>query len=87
LKTVILETFRRGGGDFNAGWRTHAMLQECGAEDVRIRAAVVALSPGHPYLRLAVQLATSLKHRILDEGIMRCSELDEAIAECERVAS
>jgi SAM-dependent methyltransferase len=87
LKTVIIEAFRRGGGDFNAGRRTHAMLQECGAEDVRIRAAVVALAPGHPYLRLAVQFATSLKNRILDESLMSNSELDEAIAECERVAS
>jgi hypothetical protein len=52
----------------------HAMLQERGAEDIRIRAAVVALSPGHPYLRLAVQFATSLKNRILDEGLMSSSE-------------
>jgi hypothetical protein len=56
LKTLILEAFRRGGGDFNAGRRIHAMLQERGAEDIRIRAAVVALPPGHPYLRLPVQI-------------------------------
>jgi SAM-dependent methyltransferase len=87
LKAVILEAFRRGGGDFNAGRRTHAMLQERGAEDIRIRAAVVALAPGHPYLRLPVQFATSLKNRILDSGLMSGPELDEAIAECERVAS
>jgi SAM-dependent methyltransferase len=87
LKTVILEAFRRGGGDFNAGRRTHAMLQGRGAEDVQMRAAVVALAPGHPYLRLPVQFATSLEKRILDGGMMGRSELDEAIAECERVAS
>jgi SAM-dependent methyltransferase len=68
LKTVILEAFRRGAGDFNAGRRTHAMLKERGAEDIRIRASVIALAPGHPYLRLPVQFATSLKHRILDGG-------------------
>jgi ubiquinone/menaquinone biosynthesis C-methylase UbiE len=51
LKAVILEAFRRSGGDFDAGQRIHAMLQERGAEDVRIRAAVVALASGHPYLR------------------------------------
>jgi len=48
LKTVIGEVFRRGGGDINAGRRTHAMLQERGAEDVRVRAAIVALAPSHP---------------------------------------
>ena len=63
------------------------MLRERGAEDVQIGAAVVALAPGHPYLRLPVQFATSLKSRILDGGLMGKSELDEAIAECERVAS
>jgi len=87
LKTVIGEAFRRGGGDINAGRRSHAMLQERGAEDVRVRAAIVALTPSHPYLRLPVQFATSLKNRILDGGLMSRSELDEAIAECERVAS
>jgi hypothetical protein len=63
------------------------MLEERGTEDVRIRAAVVALPPRHPYLRLPVQFATSLKNRIRDGGLMGKSELDEAIAECERVAS
>ena len=87
LKTVIGEVFRRGGGDINAGRRSHAMLQERGAEDVRVRAAIVALTPSHPYLRLPVQFATSLKNRILDGGLMSRSELDEAIVECERVAS
>jgi hypothetical protein len=63
------------------------MLQERGAKDVRMRAAIVALEPGHPYLCMPVQFATSLKNRILDGGLMGKSELDEAIAECERVAS
>ena len=40
-----------------------------------------------PYLRLPIQFATSLKNRILDGGLMSRSELDEAIVECERVAS
>jgi SAM-dependent methyltransferase len=87
LKAVILEAFRRGGGDFNAGRRTHAILRERGAKEVHVRAAVVALAPGHPYLRLPVQFATSLKNRILDAGLMSKSELDETIGECEEVAS
>jgi len=60
------------------------MLQERGAKDVDVRAAVIALAPGHPYLRLPVQFATSLKNRILDAGLMSKSELDETIGECER---
>ena len=87
LKTVILEAFRRGGGDFNVGRRTYAMLQERGAKDIQIRAAIIALAPDHPYLRLPVQFATSLKSRILDGGLMNEAELDKTIAECERVIS
>lgn len=86
LKAAILEAFRRGGGDFDAGRRTHMMLRDRGAEDLRVRAAVVGLAPGHPYLRLPIQFATSLRNRILDVGLMTKSELDEAIVECEKVA-
>jgi SAM-dependent methyltransferase len=87
LKAAILEAFRRGGGDFDAGRRTFEMLRDRGAEDVHIRAAVVALPPGHPYLRLPIQFATSLRSRILEGGIMEAAALDEAIAGCERVAA
>jgi hypothetical protein len=62
------------------------MLRDRGAEDLRVRAAVVALAPGHPYLRLPIQFATSLRNRILDVGLMTTSELDKAIGECEKVA-
>jgi SAM-dependent methyltransferase len=86
LKAAILEAFRRGAGDFDAGRRTHMMLRDRGAEDLRIRAAVVALAPGHPYLRLPIQFATSLGNRILDVGIITKSELDKAIVECEKIA-
>jgi len=86
LKAAIFDAFRRGGGDIDAGRRTHMMLRERGAEDLQMRAAVVALTPGHPYLRLPIQFATSLRNRILDGGLMSAIELDAAIAECEKVA-
>jgi hypothetical protein len=63
------------------------MLRDRGAGEVRIRAAVVALPPGHPYLRLPVQFANSLRPRILEGSIMDATMLDETIAGCERVAA
>jgi len=84
LKNVILTAFRKGGGDFDAGRRTFGMLRQAGLEDVRMRAAVVALHDGHPYLRLPIQFATSLRSRIVDGGLMRADELTAAIAACER---
>jgi SAM-dependent methyltransferase len=86
LKTTILGAFRSGGGDFDAGRRTFGMLRRIGLEDVRLRAAVVALQDGHPYMRLPIQFATTLRARILDGGLMTTEELDAALADCEAVA-
>jgi SAM-dependent methyltransferase len=87
LKDAILSAFRLGGGDFNAGQRSFAMLRGAGLRDVQIRAAAVALSDTHPYKRLPVQFATSLRDRIVDNGILSVDELDNAIAECEQIAA
>jgi len=87
LKEVILAAFARAGGDFNAGRRLYAMLRTAGLKDVSLRAAVQALPGGHPYLRLPVQFATSLRARIVDASLMSPSELDNVVSECERIAS
>lgn len=63
------------------------MLRDRGALDVRLRAAAIALQPGHPYLRLPVQFATSLRPRIIEGGIADAATLDALMAECERVAA
>jgi len=87
LKGAILTAFAQGGGDFNAGQRTFGMLRRAGLEDVRIRAAVIALHGDHPYRRLPIQFVTSLRKRILEAGILSEAALDRAIAECEQIAS
>jgi ubiquinone/menaquinone biosynthesis C-methylase UbiE len=87
LKAAIIEAFRRGGGDFNVGRRTYKMLQDTGLEGVRMRAAVLGLPYPHPYRRLAVQFATSLRQRILEAGILGEAELDDAIAKYEQVVN
>jgi hypothetical protein len=83
LKPAILSAFRAGGGDFDCGRRTFSLLRRAGLADVRARAHVLALEPGHPYRRLAVQFATSLRQRILDAHLMTERELDDAIADCD----
>lgn len=83
LKAAILAAFRQGGGDFDAGRRTFGLLRRAGLEEVRLRAAVVALQDGHPYMRLPVQFAASLRSRIIDGGRMTAAALDDAIAECD----
>lgn len=87
LKDAILTAFAAGGGDFNVGQRTYTMMCRAGLEEVQLRAAVLAQPAPHPYRRLPVQFATSLRRRILDGGILSETALDEAISECEQAAA
>jgi SAM-dependent methyltransferase len=65
LIELIEEAFRAGGGDLQAGRKHLHLLSEFGIE-ANIRAEVVALPTGHPYLRLPLQFAASLEERLLD---------------------
>lgn len=87
LTSLIRAAFARGGGDFDAGRRTYSMLRRAGLHDVQLRAAVLALADGHPYRRLPIQFVASLRQRILEGHLMEQTELEEVIAECERVAA
>lgn len=77
LRALIAEAFERGGGDFNAGRRLPEYLR---ALDVAptIRAECLALDPGHPYLQVPIQFATSLRPRLL--ALVEESELDRLVA-------
>ena len=83
LRDIVLTAFRGGGGDFNAGRRTYALARRAGLLSVQIRAAVEALPPRHPYLRVILQFATSLRGRILDSSIATEEELDQVTADVE----
>jgi SAM-dependent methyltransferase len=74
LIALIVETFRRSGGDWNAGRDHLHLLRQFGIE-ANVRAEVLALPPGHPYLRLPLQFATSLEERLL--SLVRPDELPE----------
>lgn len=87
LKQVILEAFRLGGGDFNVGQRTYAMLREAGLQDVHIRSSVIALQGTHPYKRTPVQFAVSLRKRILENDLISEADLDRLSAEVEAIAA
>lgn len=63
LVAVILGAFNDAGGDFDAGRGEFALLRSHGLKP-ELRAAIVALPPGHPYLRLPLQFATALAPRI-----------------------
>ena len=64
LIELIVEAFRLSGGDWFAGRKHLHLLREFGIEG-NVSAEVLALPPGHPYLRLPLQFATSLEERLL----------------------
>jgi SAM-dependent methyltransferase len=74
LIDLIQEAFLLNGGDLSAGRQNLDLLREFGIEG-DVRAEVVALPPGHPYLRLPLQFATSLEERLL--RLMSADELGE----------
>ena len=74
LIELIGEAFVRSGGDPNAGRELLELLR--GFEiDGNLRAEVVALPPGHPYLRVPLQFATALRERLL--SLVTADELDQ----------
>ena len=74
LIALSVEVFRLSGGDWQAGRKHLHLLCEFGIEG-NVRAEVVALAPGHPYLRLPLQFATSLEERLL--SLVTADELEE----------
>jgi SAM-dependent methyltransferase len=81
LIELIEEAFRLGGGDLQAG-RTHLhLLSEFGIE-ANVRAEIVALPPGHPYLRLPLQFSLALESRLLD--MLSADDLASLRREAER---
>jgi SAM-dependent methyltransferase len=64
LIRLLGEIFARLGGE--AGRELPALFGEIGVEDPGIDAHVVALEPGHPYLRLPLQFSVALEARLLE---------------------
>lgn len=86
LRDALRAAFAAAGADLDAGSRTFALLRAARLEDVRIRPAAIALQGAHPHKRLLVDLARAHRGRILATGSLSEPELDDALAECDRVA-
>jgi SAM-dependent methyltransferase len=80
LIDLIEEGFRVAGGNFNAGRELPTLLREMELDPL-FGAHVIALPPGHPYLRLPLQFAASLRPRL--EALIGVSELAELLRRAE----
>ncbi len=64
LIRLLSEIFAAVGGE--AGRMLPELLREIGIEEPEIDAHVIALKPGHPYLRLPLQFSVALESRLLE---------------------
>ena len=64
LIASLAEIFARLGGE--AGRALPGLLRGIGVEEPGIDAHVIALEPGHPYLRLPLQFSAALESRLLE---------------------
>ena len=76
LIDLIEEGFRMAGGNLNAGRDLPRLLREIELDPI-VDTHVVALQPGHPYLRLPLQFAASLRPRL--EALIGASEFDKML--------
>jgi SAM-dependent methyltransferase len=84
LIRLLSEIFAGLGGE--AGRGLPELLREIGIEEPGIDAYVIALRPGHPYLRLPLQFSVALESRLLetlseDELASLRREADSELAE------
>lgn len=62
LIALLYQAFGRWG-DAEAGRKQPALFRSCGLT-ANVRAEVLALPPGHPYLRLPLQMASAMRPRL-----------------------
>jgi SAM-dependent methyltransferase len=80
LIVLIQDAFRLSGGDWEAGRMQLHLLRDFGIEG-NVGAEVLALPPGHPYLRLPLQFATALEEKLL--SLVSSEELEDLRSEGE----
>jgi SAM-dependent methyltransferase len=80
LVELIVAAFRAAGADFAAGRVLPGLLRRHDLSP-SVTAHVVALEPAHPYLRLPLQFATSLRTRL--ETLVAAAELDALVQQAE----
>jgi SAM-dependent methyltransferase len=84
LIRLIAEIFAGLGGE--AGRGLPELLREIGIEEPEVDAHVIALKPGHPYLRMLLQFSVALESRLLevlseDELVSLRQEVEAELAE------
>jgi SAM-dependent methyltransferase len=83
FKALLIAAFALRG-DIDIGKRTYELFGKAGLEDLRLRAAVLALPPQHPYMRMPLMAMTALQPHILQQGLATAEELESMLAHVEQ---
>jgi SAM-dependent methyltransferase len=86
LRELLMAVVGRSS-DPNVGRRAVALLRQARLEDVRIRAAVVAVTDSHPYMEMPLLAAPNARDRIVEAGLSTAEEMNGLLREMERLAT
>jgi len=84
LKDVLTEAFRRDHCELSFGSNVFGFLRDSGVEDMKARAAAVAVQDDSPYMRTLLTFVELARHRIRGHQLMSDAEVDAALEECRR---
>jgi SAM-dependent methyltransferase len=88
LVQLIIEAFAISGADFNAGRRLPELFSKLnGSSSPRLRAEILMLNGGNPYLRMPLMMAESLRHQILRHRLATEPDLDRLLQACDQLLS
>jgi SAM-dependent methyltransferase len=76
LVSLIGQGFKVAGGNFDSGRDLPGLMRKSALQP-SVSACVLALEPGHAYLRLPLQFAKALRPRL--ESLISLAELDELV--------
>ncbi len=65
----------------------YGLLRKAGLEDVRARAAALALPAGHAFRKWPIESTMATRTRTREWGLMEESEWEQLVFECERIAN
>jgi SAM-dependent methyltransferase len=85
LKDILIKALYFQG-DINIGQKTFVLMKNSGLEQIKMRAAVLALPSKHPYMRMPIQAATALRSLIVQKKLATNDQLDDLLANVERLS-
>ena len=83
IKKALIAIFELHGSGINAIERNLMLFKEANMQEVQTRTAMIALPKEHAYRMGMNQLARVLRDSIIENGIIKADEFDQALQQCD----